>query len=198
MKRNPNCDLCVLGKTCHTRCVWGVGNSKAKVLLCGEAPGYEEDREGVPFVGQAGALLDHVCNKLGVDRLVSCYTTNVLKCRPSDNKLPGKKELRVCWASCKRYLNQELYNLSNIQVIVLMGGTALTLYHGTTGITKNEGMVLAGNIPVVAAFHPAYVLRAPGKEVRLGQALARAFSLAGIKISPRGMEGGMFPYEVRS
>mgnify|MGYP001564098059 CR=1 FL=1 len=201
MKRNPNCDRCPLGKVCHTVCLWGEGNPSTNVMLIGEAPGYEEDRTGTPFIGQAGKLLEHVLRKLGVDR-EDLYITNVIKCRPPDNELPGKKELMACWQGCKQYLDAEIKEVQP-KIIVVLGGTPLNLMTGMTGITKHEGMVVCHRvegkqqIPIIAAFHPAYVLRAPGKEVRLAQALARAFKLGGIKMRiNKTME--IYPYEIRA
>jgi len=177
--------------------VWGEGNKKARVMLIGEAPGLDEDCSNAPFRGQAGRLLNHILEHLGVIR-EDLYVTNVLKCRPSNNELPGRRETRDCCVACRPYLDQEIHTVKP-RVIVLMGGTALESWYGPKfgGITKHEGMRLPGNIPVVAAFHPAYVLRAPSKEVRLAQALARALKLAGIKVKTSGQEGRMFKYEVR-
>jgi DNA polymerase len=173
-------------------------------MLVGEAPGYDEDRDGVPFVGQAGKLLNHVLGRLGVRR-DDLYVTNVIKCRPPDNKLPGKKDLMVCWEQCREYFIEELSKIKP-KVVVLMGGTPLQLVMNYTGITKHEGMVVDNHdvfrgpfksVVWVAAFHPAYVLRSPGKEVRLAQALARAFKLGGVKIKVK-KEMEMFAYDVRS
>jgi uracil-DNA glycosylase family 4 len=93
------------------------------------------------------------------------------------------------------YLTTEIESVGP-KIAVVMGGTALEAMTGKTGITKCEGMVVSQDM--IAAFHPAYVLRAPSKEVRLAQALARAFKLAGIKVKTKDYkEGGMYEYEVR-
>ena len=198
MKQNTSCRLCMLGRDENRNtCIWGTGNKKAKVLLVGEAPGLDEDCSNAPFTGGSGRLLEHILNKLGVKR-EDLYITNVLKCRPPNNELPGRKETRECCATCRPYLLQEVQKCT--KVIVVMGGTALEAITGCQGITKYEGMIVKQNTwraTVVAAFHPAYVLRAPSKEVRLAQALARAFKLAGIKVKTKGYEqGGLYAYEI--
>lgn len=199
MKQNTNCRRCMLGRdeNRHT-CVWGTGNKKAKVMLIGEAPGLDEDCSGTPFSGQAGRLLTHILNKLGVKR-EDLYITNTLKCRPVNNELPGRKETRECCFQCISYVSTEI-EVVKPKVVVLMGGTALAAFTDLKeGITKHEGMIVKvrGGVSFIAAFHPAYILRSPGKEIRLSQALARAFTLAGIKVKPKGGEG-FFPYEIRS
>jgi len=163
-------------------------------MLVGEAPGLDEDCSNAPFTGGSGRLLEHILNKLGVKR-EDLYITNVLKCRPPNNELPGRKETRECCATCMTYLTTEIESVGP-KIAVVMGGTALEAMTGKTGITKCEGMVVSQDM--IAAFHPAYVLRAPSKEVRLAQALARAFKLAGIKVKTKDYkEGGMYEYEVR-
>jgi len=168
------------------------------LMLIGESPGMEEDLYGIPFVGQAGQLLDHILNKLGIDR-DDIYVTNVLKCHPKKNKLPKRKELVECFTQCSSYLDQEVKDV-NPRAVVLMGGTALSLVTGLNGITKWEGMIVPAWVDsnAYAAFHPAYVLRRPGVEVRLAQAIARAAKVAGMKIKPKGWETGVFNYEIRS
>jgi len=201
MKRNKNCKRCLLHKSAlQNACVWGRGNPNADLLLCGESPGVEEDIAGVPFVGQAGKLLNHILNKLGIDR-ADVYVTNVLKCHPKQNKLPKKSELVKCFEQCKPYLDQEIKGVKP-KAIVLMGSTALNLVTGLSGITRYECMEVQTvweNIYIYAAFHPAYVLRKPGVEVRLAQAIARAAKAAGMKVKTKGWEtGGIFNYEIRS
>jgi DNA polymerase len=165
-------------------------------MLVGEAPGYEEDRQGEPLVGEAGRLLNHVLERLGVDR-GELYITNVIKCRPRDNVLPGKKELRECCFQCIPYLSEEIETVRP-KAVVLLGGTALSACTDETGITKHEGMIVKvkDGVSFVAAFHPAYVLRSPGKEIRLAQALHRAFGIAGIKTHIT--KGPIYAYDIRS
>jgi DNA polymerase len=166
-------------------------------MLVGEAPGGSEDRANKPFVGMAGALLTHVLNNLNIveDDL---YITNCLKCRPTDNTLPSPKQTVELYDRCRPYLEQEVRTIKP-KVIVLLGGTALHLMAGQAQITKHEGMVLDMvwmGAKTVAAFHPAYVLRAPSKEVRLAQALATAWELAGHKVYTTA--GDIYKYEVRA
>lgn len=192
MKRNPTCTLCMLHEHCCTKCLWGRGNPKAKLMLVGEAPGGTEDRLGKPFVGEAGRLLSHVLKSLCINE-DGLYITNVIKCRPQDNKLPLKKQLRECWTQCRGYLEHEMITVKP-KVVLFMGGTALELYEGRVPITKWEGLKIRRG--VYASLHPAYILHAPSKEIRLAQAIATAATAAGIKVSPKA--GEIFKYDIRS
>lgn len=167
-------------------------------MFVGEAPGANEILKGLPFVGQAGDLMDHVLAKLGIKR-EDIYITNCFKCRPENNELPGIKQTREWFASCQPYLEQEIRDVKP-KVILLFGNIPLQLIAGKREITKHEGMEVGKyrGIRLFASFHPAYVLRSPSREVRLAQAIARAAKAAGMKINPQGWKAGMYDYEVRS
>lgn len=195
------CTKCDLHKSCKNPCVWGCGNTDASVMLVGEAPGYHEDTKQTPFVGQAGQLLDHILNKLGVER-DDLYMTNLIKCRPSQNTLPKKKdELHEIVSACIPYLVEEVSRVKPA-VMVLLGGVPLAQLTKHRYITRCEGMqvevspLLFPDVKVVSCFHPAYVLRSPSKESNLARALHKAFDMAGIKVTPKGVEAGRFDYEI--
>lgn len=149
---------CRACKLCEgrTNTVFGVGDRKADWLLVGEAPGEHEDLQGEPFVGQAGKLLDNMLKALGLDRSSKVYIANVLKCRPPGNRNPQPEEV----AQCEPFLRRQV-QLLQPKIILAMGRFAAQTLLGTTEpIGKLRGHVhqYAG-VPVVATYHPAYLLR---------------------------------------
>ena len=141
--------------------VFGVGNPKAELMFVGEAPGADEDRQGEPFVGRAGELLTKIIQTMGYQRS-DVYIANVLKCRPDippgtpGNRQPTPSEM----ATCLPYLRQQI-DLIQPKLMVALGGTAMRGLFG-----KEEPMKLMrgrwhlfGSIPVMATFHPSYLLR---------------------------------------
>lgn len=161
---NHDCTRCELHETTDRVCVMGRGSRKAKIVIIGEAPGGSEERTGKVFSGPAGKLLDGALDaaKIGVDEV---YITNVVKCRPPDNRRPDRPE----WEACSKYLRRELRKLSPTHVL-LLGNAALHSLWGRSGITKHRGVRLDGfKIPeldaaeVMASIHPAYCLRNPGQ-----------------------------------
>jgi uracil-DNA glycosylase len=151
------CDL----KLTANRCVFADGNPEAKLMVVGEAPGADEDRMGLPFVGQAGQLLDRMLAAIGLDR-TTAYITNIVYWRPPGNRNPTGAELTTCLPFLERHIE-----LVNPAVLVLAGGiSAKALLNATEGITKLRGRWfsyqppgLAKPIPTRAIFHPAYLLR---------------------------------------
>jgi DNA polymerase len=151
------CDL----KLTANRCVFADGNPEAKLMVVGEAPGADEDRMGLPFVGQAGKLLDRMLAAIGLDR-TTAYITNIVYWRPPGNRNPTGAELATCLPFLERHIE-----LVNPAVLVLAGGiSAKALLNVTEGITKLRGRWfsyqppgLAKPIPTRAIFHPAYLLR---------------------------------------
>jgi uracil-DNA glycosylase family 4 len=140
----------------RTNTVFGVGDRNADWLLVGEAPGEHEDLQGEPFVGQAGKLLDNMLKALGLDRASKVYIANVLKCRPPANRNPQPDEV----AQCEPFLRRQV-QLLQPKIILAMGRFAVQTLLGTTEpIGKLRGRVheYAG-VPVVATYHPAYLLR---------------------------------------
>ena len=155
---------CALKKTA-SNLVFADGNPDAQVMIIGEAPGGDEDRMGLPFVGAAGQLLDKMLAAIGFDRQ-HVYITNILPWRPPGNRTPSSEEVALLWPFLRRHIQ-----LKAPQVIFALGGSsAKLLLDTTTGILKLRGQVQeidfgeSGHpmiIPVLPSLHPAYLLRAP-------------------------------------
>lgn len=154
--RFRNCTRCGLAAT-RNRLVFGVGNPKPRLLFLGEGPGADEDLQGLPFVGRAGQLLTLGIHALGLGR-GDVYITNVVKCRPPENREPHADEVAACHPIFQRQLE-----LLNPALIVTLGNVPLkTLHPAASGITKARGQMFEyGNWPVLPTFHPAYLLRNP-------------------------------------
>lgn len=199
MRIPKTCERCDLGITCRNSCVWGTGNPDADLFLIGEAPGFVEDLNHKPFIGPAGQLLDHILNKLGIDRS-SIWITNVIKCRPPKNELPKGDDLAKISTACFRHLRYELQQVDP-KVVVLLGGTPLSLLTGERFITRVEGMELDTiyeGAKTYACYHPAYVLRSPSKESNVARVLYKAAKKAGVKVRTKGWEAGVYDYELRA
>ena len=157
-------DGCALKKTA-SNLVFADGNPEAKIMIIGEAPGGDEDRMGLPFVGAAGQLLDKMLAAIGLDRQ-HVYITNILPWRPPGNRTPSSEEVALLWPFLRRHIQ-----LIAPKVIFALGGSsAKLLLNTTTGILKLRGQVQeidfgdagqANLIPVLPSLHPAYLLRAP-------------------------------------
>lgn len=153
-------DGCALKKNCANT-VFADGNPASRIMFIGEAPGAEEDRQGLPFVGRAGKLLDHMMAAINLDR-TGAYITNVLNWRPPQNRDPSPEEAAMCLPFLRRHIE-----LVNPGVIVLLGAVAARHVLGfSEGIMKLRGRWLeyrVGNVmvPVMATLHPAYLLRQP-------------------------------------
>ena len=149
-----DCRRCRL-HTSRTQIVFGDGSSAARLVFVGEAPGFEEDRQGRPFVGRAGHLLDKMIQALGLKRS-DVYICNVIKCRPPQNRNPQADEV----AACAPFLLQQL-EVIQPQVICILGTyAAQTLLQTRRPISQLRGKIESWRgIPAVATFHPAYLLR---------------------------------------
>jgi uracil-DNA glycosylase family 4 len=154
------CELCPLSET-RTNVVFGSGNSDANLMFVGEAPGAEEDRQGLPFVGRAGSLLAELLEGIGMTR-EDVWITNVLRCRPPGNRDPQPIEIE----SCQPYTYRQV-ELIEPRVIATLGNFATKLLTGSrTGITKVRGTVqvheIAGRtVFLMPLLHPAAALRTP-------------------------------------
>lgn len=168
------CTLCDLHKS-RTQTVFGVGNRHADWLFIGEAPGAEEDRQGEPFVGRAGQLLNNVLRAIGLSR-EKVYIANILKCRPPGNRDPRPEESQTC----RPYLRRQI-ELLNPKVIIALGRIAAqNLLQTETPIGKMRGREYAyenTGIPVVVTYHPAYLLRSPREKRKVWQDLHLALKL---------------------
>jgi len=159
------CQKCGLSAA-RTNTVFSRGSPTANLCFVGEAPGADEDAQGVPFVGRAGQLLDRMIVAMGLDPTSDVYICNIIKCRPPGNRRPEPDEMNACIP----YLHEQLA-IVDPKVIVALGNTAVGVLLGTTlGITKVRGQwkLYRGKIPMMPTYHPSYLLR-PGAQ----QATAR-------------------------
>ncbi|MCL2158687.1 MAG: uracil-DNA glycosylase [Oscillospiraceae bacterium] len=154
-----NCELCELHKT-KTKVVFGKGSQQAKIMFVGEAPGEYEDREGLPFVGRAGKLLDLYMSYVDLS-LENVYIANILKCRPPQNRDPDPAEQERCIG----YLRLQT-KLLNPQIIVCLGRiAAMRIIKPDFKITAEHGIwEKKGDIYMTAIYHPAALLRDPAKK----------------------------------
>ena len=153
-----NCMHCPLGKT-RTNVVFSAGVPNSDIVLIGEAPGYNEDMTGEPFVGRAGQLLDKILESVGFSRKENIYICNTIKCRPPNNRDPLPEEK----SACREYLNRQLDCLRP-KIILLCGRVALTSFIETKqGISKIRGHWFDGpnGAKMMPIFHPSYLLRNP-------------------------------------
>ena len=163
---------CPLKKTA-TNLVFADGNPQAKVMLVGEAPGADEDRQGVPFVGVSGQLLDRMLATIGLDR-TSVYITNIVPWRPPGNRQPTPQEI----AACKPFVEKHIA-LVNPEILVLVGGVAMkTLFNTNDGIMRLRGTwqsytssEIKEPIKAIATYHPSFLLRSPGQKAQSWQDL---------------------------
>ncbi len=151
-----DCQRCPLCKS-RTQLVYGVGNSDARLVFVGEAPGREEDLKGEPFVGEAGRLLDRILFAMGLQR-ADVYICNVLKCRPPQNRDPDTEEV----STCEPFLARQLAAIQP-QVIVALGRFAVqSLLKNKIPISRLRGEWQEyQGIPLMPTYHPAYLLRNP-------------------------------------
>jgi DNA polymerase len=143
------CPLCKLART-RKNAVPGEGQLSAKIMFIGEAPGRSEDEKGRPFVGTAGKILDNLLEKAGIERS-QVFITNVVKCRPPNNRMPEEDEV----AACRPYLDREIA-LIKPKVICILGRTAYSSLLGGGSITANRGKIVKkGGQKYFLTFHPA-------------------------------------------
>jgi DNA polymerase len=153
------CTRCDLHRT-RTRAVLGVGDRRAQWLVVGEAPGAEEDRQGEPFVGRAGQLLDAMLRAIGLARGHNVYIANILKSRPPGNRDPAPEEV----AACLPYLERQI-ELIRPRIILAVGRIAMQNLLGTQApLGRMRGQVFefgALKTALIVTYHPAYLLRKP-------------------------------------
>ena len=151
-----DCQKCSLGAT-RNKFVFGVGNPNADLMLIGEAPGAEEDKQGIPFVGRAGKLLTDILKAINFER-EEVYIANILKCRPPNNRDPLPSEREVC----KPYLYKQI-ELIKPKIILCLGKVASNvLLNKNDSLTKLRGDVHELNgIKAMVTYHPAALLRNP-------------------------------------
>jgi uracil-DNA glycosylase len=172
------CTRCALAAT-RTQVVFGSGDPHAELMFVGEAPGFHEDQNGIPFVGQAGKLLERLLNGIGLSR-TDVYVANVLKCRPPGNRDPHPEEIEACESHLFRQIE-----LIRPTLVATLGNFATKLLSGKpAGITRVHGVeqevVLGGNpVTLYPLFHPAAALYTPSMQKVLEQDFARIPELLG-------------------
>jgi len=176
-----SCVSCRLCKS-RTQTVFSDGSPDAKIMFVGEAPGADEDAQGVPFVGRAGQLLTRMIEDgMGLPRR-SVYIANVLKCRPPDNRNPEPDEI----ASCRHFLEKQI-ELVRPAVLVALGKFAAQFLLGTDeGIMRLRGKWGSWRgIPVMPTFHPSFLLRQPASKKDAWEDLLKVLAKAGLPAPPR-------------
>ena len=155
-----NCEL----KKSATNIVFADGNPKAKIMLIGEGPGSNEDQEGLPFVGRAGALLDKMLAAINLDRK-NVYITNVVNYRPPENRRPTEEEINKYLPYLKKHIE-----IINPKILVLLGSTALNAVIGSeVVISKARGQWIEKQFgecktSIIVTFHPAFLIRQPAQK----------------------------------
>lgn len=155
-----NCQKCRLCQN-RTKIVFGIGNKNADIMFIGEGPGADEDKQGIPFVGKAGKLMDKAFEGLGIER-GNVYIANIVKCRPPSNRVPEDDEA----SACLNYLRNQVI-LVKPKIIVLLGSTALKNILGKEySITLARGSWLERKgIIYMPTWHPAALLRDETKKI---------------------------------
>jgi uracil-DNA glycosylase family 4 len=172
----------------RTQVVFGVGDPDADLMFVGEAPGFHEDKQGVPFVGQAGKLLDRLLDGIGLTR-GDVYIANVLKCRPPGNRDPVPDEIEAC----EPYLFRQI-ELVEPRVVATLGNFATKLLSGSqAGITrvhgKEQDVVLGGRrVLLYPLYHPAAALYTPSMLTVLEQDIARLPDLLDRSVEPEELD----------
>jgi uracil-DNA glycosylase len=154
------CYRCGLGET-RTHAVVGRGNQNALIMIVGEGPGQHEDETGLPFVGRSGQLLEKILASVRLDTEKDVYISNVVKCRPPENRVPSAKEMNAC----KPYIFEQI-RLIEPKIILLTGATAVKGLIGDQGsMTSIRGKWIEwqGRL-CMPIFHPSYLLRNPSRE----------------------------------
>lgn len=163
------CTKCGLHKT-RTQTVFGVGNPAASWMFIGEAPGADEDKQGEPFVGRAGQLLNAMLFAMGLKR-EEVYIANVLKCRPPGNRDPQPEEV----AQCEPYLIRQIEHIRPKLIVALGRHAAHSLLKTEVPLARLRGQRLSYHgIPLVVTYHPAYLLRSPGEKRKVWDDLTLA------------------------
>ena len=157
----------------RTRLVFGVGDPMAELMFVGEAPGRDEDREGIPFVGRAGQLLTKIIAAIGLSR-EDVYIANVIKCRPPNNRNPEQDEVETC----EPFLFQQI-DVIRPKVVVALGSFAVrTLLRSDQPISRLRGQVFDyRGAKLVPTFHPAFLLRSPDRKRDVWEDMKKVRSL---------------------
>ncbi len=154
------CTRCKLHKLGRHHIVFGVGNANADLMFIGEAPGHDEDIQGIPFVGRAGQLLTKIIEAIGLSR-DQVYIANVIKCRPPENRNPEPDEVNTC----EPFLFRQVQAIRPKVIVALGTFAAQTLLRTKDPISRLRGKVFKyGDARLVPTFHPAFLLRSPERK----------------------------------
>ena len=155
-----DCTRCKLHRLGRRQIVYGVGNPRAELMFIGEAPGHDEDVQGIPFVGRAGQLLTKIIEAIDLHR-DDVYIANVIKCRPPENRNPESDEV----ASCEPFLFRQVQVIKPRVIVALGTFAAQTLLRTNDPISRLRGKVFHyGDARLIPTFHPAYLLRSPERK----------------------------------
>ena len=169
------CTRCKLHTLGRKQIVFGTGSAGAELMFVGEAPGADEDEQGVPFVGRAGQLLTRMIEAMGLKR-EDVYIANVLKCRPPGNRNPEPDEI----ATCEPFLFRQIASIQPKVVIALGAFAARTLLQRQDPISKLRGRVFDfRGAKLIPTFHPSFLLRSPGYKREAWEDLKLALSVLG-------------------
>jgi DNA polymerase len=187
--RVKSCTKCSLAET-RTQTVFGQGDPNARLVFVGEAPGAEEDRQGLAFVGRAGQLLTKMIEAMGLTR-DQVFICNILKCRPPNNRDPAPDEVSACWP----YLDQQLRIIQPEVIVTLGKPAAQTLLRTNTPIGRLRGQwhdyYTSGSpdigepTPLMPTYHPAYLLRNPADKGKSWSDLKEVMARLGLPVPKR-------------
>lgn len=179
-----DCTRCKLHTLGRKQIVFGVGNPDAELMFVGEAPGADEDTQGIPFVGRAGQLLTKMIEAMGFSR-DDVYIANVIKCRPPDNRNPDPDEVEVC----EQFLFRQIASIQPKVIVALGSFAAKALLKTQTPISRLRGRVYEYHgARLVPTFHPSYLLRTPGQKREAWEDLKVALGLLGRQPPARGAQ----------
>ncbi|GAB4572448.1 MAG: uracil-DNA glycosylase [Anaerolineae bacterium] len=166
------CQLCPLHRLGRTRTVPGAGPANARIMFIGEAPGFNEDRQGLPFVGRSGQYLNYLLGTVGLSRK-DVFIANVIKCRPPDNRDPEAAEL----AACKAYLDRQI-EVIDPKVIITLGRFSMARYFPGARITRIHGQPRRQDGRIYfPMFHPAAALRNPNLRAEMEADMRKVMAL---------------------
>lgn len=175
-----DCRRCSLGDG-RTHLVFGVGNTAARLLFVGEAPGRDEDRQGMPFVGEAGQLLTRIIQAMGFKR-EDVYICNVLKCRPPENRNPLPEEIDAC----RPFLLRQIKAVGPEVIVALGTFAAQTLLDAREPISMLRGQFHNYHgIPLMPTFHPAYLLRNPAMKREVWDDMKAVMRMLGLEAAEK-------------
>ena len=176
------CTRCKLHSLGRQQIVFGVGNADADLMFVGEAPGADEDVQGIPFVGRAGQLLTKMIEAINLRR-EDVYIANVIKCRPPGNRNPEPDEI----AQCEPFLFQQIEAIKPKVIVALGAFAAKTLLRSEESISRLRGQVYDfRGAKLIPTFHPSFLLRSPDRKRDAWEDLKKARALLTGPVIPRG------------